>query len=227
MQGAVTFVLARHRAIDDLILSTESDQVVFLGAGYDSRRARIHDRLCQSRVFEVDHPDTAQRKSRLAGQVYADAKLAPAVPVAIDFTRESIADRLKEAGLEPRARTIWVWEGVSMYLPDRAVRDTLTLFARLSGPGSLAVCDLLSDPRRADFLADAQNQVLELAMEWMYSEPFRWYCPQDEIDGYFDSCGMRILEDIGMDDLVGRYADRYKGWREAAPSLRLVVSEPL
>jgi methyltransferase (TIGR00027 family) len=226
LQGAVTFVLARHRAIDDLILTTPSDQLVFLGAGYDTRAARLCERLCQSLVFEVDHPDTARRKAELASKVYADAELAPTVPVAIDFARESIESRLYDAGLNRDACTIWVWEGVSMYLPEQSVRDTLGLFARLSGHGSLAVCDVLSDPCRAGLLADAQAQVLGLAMEWIYSEPFLWHCPQDRIVGFFDSCGIAVLEDLGLDQLVGRYGQRYKGWLEVAPSLRLIISEP-
>ncbi len=34
-----------------------------------------------------------------------------------------------------------------------------------------------------------------------------------------------VLEDIGLDELVSRYAKRDSGWLEAAPSLRLVVSK--
>jgi methyltransferase (TIGR00027 family) len=165
LQGAVTFVLARHRAIDDLILDSPSDQVVFLGAGYDTRLARLRERLSLSLVFEVDHPDTAQRKAKLASKVYGDTELAPTVPVSIDFARESIETRLCTAGLNPDARTIWIWEGVSMYLPEQTGRTTLALIARLSGQGSLAVCDVLSDPRQAGLLGDAQSRVLDLAME--------------------------------------------------------------
>jgi methyltransferase (TIGR00027 family) len=226
LQGFVTFVLARHRAIDDLVLTTPSDQVVLLGAGYDTRPARLCTRLRKSRVFEADHPDTARRKAELADAAYAGAELAPTVPVTIDFARESIEERLCEAGLDTGASTIWVWEGVSMYLTEQAVRDTLGLFARLSGPGSLAVCDVLSDPRRAGLLGSAQRQVLDATMGWFYSEPFLWHCSQDQIAGFFSSCGLAVLEDLGLDELISRYAKRDAGWWEAAPSLRLVVSEP-
>jgi methyltransferase (TIGR00027 family) len=224
LQGFVTFILARHRAIDDLILATPSDQVVLLGAGYDTRPARLCARLRESQVFEVDHPDTARRKAELADAAYAGAELAPTVPVTIDFARESIEQRLCEAGLDAKASTIWVWEGVSMYLSEQAVRDTLGLFARLSGPGSLAVCDLLSDPRRAGLLGSAQRQVVDATMAWIYSEPFLWHCPQDQIAGFFTSCGLAVLEDLGLDELVSRYVKRDRGWLEAAPSARLVVS---
>ena len=226
LQGAVTFVLARHRAIDELILATPSDQVVFMGAGYDTRIARLCERLRQSVVFEVDHPDTARRKAELADEAYADAEIASPVAVTVDFARDSIEERLCDAGLNPAVRTLWIWEGVSMYLPEQAVRDTLKLFARLSGNRSLAVCDVLSDPRRRGLLAVSQTRFLEVAMEWIYSEPFLWHCPRDRVAEFFASCGLTVLEDLGIDELVSRYENRLRGWLEAAPSLRLVISQP-
>jgi len=199
--------------------------VVLLGAGYDTRPARLCARLCESLVFEVDHPDTARRKADLASLVYAGTEPAPTVPVAVDFARQSLEERLCEAGLDTEASTIWVWEGVSMYLTEQAVRDILGLIARLSGPGSRAVCDVLSDPRRAGLLGSAQRQVLDATMGWIYSEPFLWHCSQDQIADFFSSCGLAVLEDLGLDELISRYAKRDAGWWEAAPSLRLVVSK--
>lgn len=228
LQGAISFILARHRAIDHLILTTPSDQVVLLGAGYDTRPARLRERLGKSLVFEVDHPDTARRKAGLAPLVYAGAQLAPTRVVTVDFTCESIEKRLVGAGLDAKAGTIWVWEGVSMYLDEQAVRDTLELVARLSGPGSLAVCDLLSDPRRAGLLPGAQLKMLSATMDWIYSEPFLWHCREDQIAGFFSSCGLSVLENLGLEELIKPDEKRFAGWFEAiSPSLRLVVSEPV
>jgi methyltransferase (TIGR00027 family) len=177
-------------------------------------------------VFEVDHPDTARRKAEFAETAYVDVEVAPSVPVTIDFARESIELRLRTVGLAPDARTLWIWEGVTMYLPEQAVRDTLKMFAGLSGRNSLVVCDVLSDPRRAGLLARTQTRFLEAAMEWIYLEPFLWHCRQDQIASFFTSAGLTVLEDLGLDELVGRYERRQKGWLEAAPSLHLIVSEP-
>ena len=58
-----------------------------------------------------------------------------------------------------------------------------------------------------------------------YSEPFLWHCSQDQIAGFFSSCGLAVLEDLGLDELISLYTKRDKGWLEATPSLRLVVSE--
>jgi methyltransferase (TIGR00027 family) len=226
LQGAYSFVLARHRAIDELILTNPSDQVVLLGAGYDTRPARLSERLCQSRVFEVDHPDTARRKAELADAVYDGTRLAPTVPVTIDFTRDSLEHKLLDAGLDGNARTIWVWEGVSMYLAETAVRETLDLFTRLSGPGSLVVCDLLSGRSGSRLSGDAQLWVINLAMDWFYSEPFLWHCPRQRIAPFFASCGLDVTEDWGLHALNARYGAREDDWLKTAPLLRLIVARP-
>jgi len=228
LQGAVTFILARHRAIDDLIQSTPSGQVVLLGAGYDTRPARLCERLRESVAFEVDHPDTAQRKAELAPVVYAGTEVAPMRGVTVDFAHESTEHRLLEAGLDASVSTIWVWEGVSMYLPEQAVRGTLEMIARLSGPGSLAVCDVLAEPRLAWALPGAQLKMLSATMDWIYSEPFLWHCREEQTTGFFSSCGLSMLKNLGLEELIKPGEKRFSGWLESmSPSLRLIFSEPI
>ncbi len=62
--GAIEFITARERYIDDFLkacLSEELDQVVILGAGFDTRAYRVAG-IEQTRVFEVDHPTTQEVK---------------------------------------------------------------------------------------------------------------------------------------------------------------------
>src|SRR3954471_125290 len=70
--GMATFCVARHRALDDWMLSAlekgEVTQVVNLGSGYDARAWRLAGRLGKTPWFEVDHPATHARKK----EVFAD-----------------------------------------------------------------------------------------------------------------------------------------------------------
>jgi methyltransferase (TIGR00027 family) len=59
-RGAVAFVMVRERYIDDCLiagLAEGLDQVVILGAGFDTRAYRIAG-IEKTRVFEIDHPAT-------------------------------------------------------------------------------------------------------------------------------------------------------------------------
>ena len=95
--GVSTFVVSRHRFIDDALtraLDSGAEQLVLLGAGYDSRAYRFAEKLAGRTVFELDFPSTSQAKRRIVEE-HADELPDPALKrVPIDFLRERIDERL-------------------------------------------------------------------------------------------------------------------------------------
>jgi methyltransferase (TIGR00027 family) len=77
-------------------------------------------------VFEVDHPDTqaAKQAALRVGEWPRNVRF-----VAVDFERDSLAAQLTRSGWEPHAPTFWSWLGVTMYLSDEAVMNTLRFVA--------------------------------------------------------------------------------------------------
>lgn len=212
LQGTMTFVLARHRAGDDLIAAHPgTTQVVLLGAGYDSRAVRLEPVLRGRTLFEVDHPATSQRKAALAATAYGPAEggapRARAVAVSVDFARESVEERLRAAGLEVGAPTVWVWEGVSMYLDEPAVRATLDLVRRLSAPGSLLAFDAWCPPARG-LLRLARRDLPSLALRLLYDEPLVWSPPVERLAPVLREHGLALRERLDAPALVARYARR-------------------
>jgi methyltransferase (TIGR00027 family) len=127
----------RVRAIDvelEKDVARGCDQLVILGAGLDTRAFRLHS-LATTAVFEVDHPATQEYKERKTQSLRVLAKSLAFV--SIDFERHSLGERLALAGHRAGAPTIWVWEGVVMYLSDGALRGTLADVGRLSTRGSV------------------------------------------------------------------------------------------
>jgi methyltransferase (TIGR00027 family) len=106
-------------------------QLVILGAGLDSRAYRMAA-LRDVAVFEVDHPATQAWKRQKAPPPVA--RSLAFVPV--DFEKDSLAERLRASGFRADEPTVWVWEGVVMYLTDAALESTLGDVGRLSAPGS-------------------------------------------------------------------------------------------
>lgn len=119
------------RAIDAGI-----DQVVILGAGYDSRAWR----LAKPGVtfFEIDLPATqAEKKQAIANlELGANATLVP-----VDFAVDDLALSLLASGFESTRPTLFIWEGVTMFLPRQAVRETIDSIHFLAAPGSQLVVD--------------------------------------------------------------------------------------
>ena len=64
-----------------------------------------------------------------------------ALHVPIDFTKDDLQAVLDRAGYDSKKKTIFVWEGVTFYIPESAVDSTLRFVAGRSAPGSRIVFD--------------------------------------------------------------------------------------
>lgn len=135
-----TFIPVRVRWFDDLVVSAaaRARQVVLLGAGLDTRAFRL-DLPEGTGWYEVDCPGVlAAKDSVLAGLVPRCRRRVVAADVAGDW-----ASRLLGAGFDPRARTLWVAEGLFFYLTEQQIVEMLRGAARLCGPGSLLAADVV------------------------------------------------------------------------------------
>lgn len=130
--------LATHMALRTAIIDRELeaaaaagiDQVVILGAGLDTRSLRLPT-LNGCQIFEVDHPTTQEAKCLGLERVPRNLTF-----VAVDFESDSLSERLAQSGHDSSRPSVWVWEGVTMYLSRSAVAQTLEQVSSLSAPGS-------------------------------------------------------------------------------------------
>jgi methyltransferase (TIGR00027 family) len=142
--GGPGFIVARARYIDDYLKSCLKDsieQLVIFGAGYDSRAYRFEE-LKRLKVFEIDHPVTQgvkiEKLKRIFGKLPENV-----IYVSIDFESETLKERLSESGYNRWLKTLFIWEGVTMYITAEAVDDTLAFIAKNSGKGSSIVFDYI------------------------------------------------------------------------------------
>ena len=116
-------------------------QIVILGAGYDTRAARLP--RAGVRFFEVDHPATqAAKRARLAE--LDGYPVDAATYVTCDFEIEDPIARLVAGGFDAQAPALVLWEGVVSYLTEDAVRTTATRLATGLDPRSLVALEFLS-----------------------------------------------------------------------------------
>jgi methyltransferase (TIGR00027 family) len=140
--GALTFVVARYRYIDEYLqerLDTGTVQVVLLGAGLDSRAYRGELLSRAIKTFEVDHPATQASKIEHVKQILGTLP-NHVVYVSVDFNRETL-DQLLVAGFDTEVQTLFIWEGVTLYLEKEAVESTLAWIRLHARPGSALIFD--------------------------------------------------------------------------------------
>jgi methyltransferase (TIGR00027 family) len=128
----------RKRFVDEKLDESlrQIDAVVILGAGLDTRAYHLAHR-CDIPVFEVDLPVNIARKRTVVRRALGG--LPPSVHlVSIDFERDDLAAELVKHGYRYDYRTFFVWEGVTQYLTEDAVRDTFG-FLQTAATGSQLV----------------------------------------------------------------------------------------
>jgi methyltransferase (TIGR00027 family) len=141
--GVSNSIIARTRFIDDCLeeaLKADIHQLVILGAGYDTRALRFDNLKDTVAVFELDHPATQKVKlDRI--KHYLETDLSHVRYVSIDFSKEDIAEKLDTCGYDDQLKTLFIWEGVTYYIPAQAVDRTLQFIRRHSAFQSSVVFD--------------------------------------------------------------------------------------
>ena len=172
--GLSTYIATRHRWFDDRLqaaIAAGVEHVVILGAGYDSRCLRFPGPT----YWEVDHPSTARRKRRIAPH-------HPANRVDVDFSTQSLAERLSAAGFPRGCRAFVIWEGVTMYLTRDAIASTLHTLYDVLGPGSELVFDMMRYPEERD--PEALSQRLGPLFMPFIGEPLRFWMRPVEVEAF-------------------------------------------
>lgn len=140
-QGIGNSMRARARYFDDFVKKSVNEgleQLVILGAGYDTRAYRIEG-LEDVKVFEVDHPDTQHFKIQKIKEIF-DLTQDNVVYVPVDFETQTLNQDLFE-GYDHLKKTLFVMEGLIYYLTPKSVDQILSFIAGNSSNGSIILFD--------------------------------------------------------------------------------------
>lgn len=197
----------RTRFIDDavrLVLDRGTRQVVVLGAGMDTRSARLARGAV--RYFEVDQP-ASQAEKRAAIEGLAGYPGEAATLVSCDFEHNDFLDRLASGGFDPDEPALFLWEGVSYYLSEAAVRATAARIAQGAHPGSALLFDYVmrnmgagtglrpEDTRLRDFVADL-------------GEPIRF--GMDDAFPLLYECGLPHVRSVSFERICATYTGTWE-----------------
>jgi len=191
-------------AIDELSIR----QVVILGAGYDTRAARLA--RAGTTFFEVDHPATQAAKrdalARLDGYPIEAARY-----VTCNFEREDPIDRLIASGFSAREPALVVWEGVVPYLTEPAIRATATRLATGLEPRSVVAFDFVGK-KFAEGRSKLESDEHTRQYVGGLGEPIR-YGSDDVLPLLYD-CGFRWVRSLDFNELALEMCGDYQRDRQ-------------
>jgi methyltransferase (TIGR00027 family) len=202
--GSWSLIACRKRYIDDKLEEAlpNIDSVVVLGAGLDTRAYRLA-RRSDIPVFEVDLPVNIARKKaavqRAIGALPTSVRLVP-----LDFERDDLIGTLTGNGYRTDSRTFFIWEGVTQYLTEGAVRATLGAL-QAAPAGSRLVFTYV----RKDFI-DGVN-MYDAAIPYkrfrQRRQVWRFGLDPDEVSDFVAEYGWRLVEQAGPDYFLRHYVE--------------------
>lgn len=204
--GMNSAIVARTRYIDDVIdkcLDNGLEQLVIMGAGFDARAHRIPGLCTGIRVFELDRPDTqAVKQSRVReifGHPAGNVNYVPA-----DFRTNDWQDELVHHGYDPAKRSLFILEGLCMYLPPETVDTILGFVKNHAGPASSIVFDypdlsLVDDTDDSTIARNFRNRVEQLG------EPLRFGIAAGSAGAFLKKRGFGSVTILSPADANNRY----------------------
>jgi methyltransferase (TIGR00027 family) len=208
MRGAVLHLALRKRWIEDEVrvaIAEGFTQFVIVGAGYDTLAFRLAREDKEKRLvfFEVDVQPTQHEKRkalRLVGKKPKGLRW-----VVLDLERgaldRSIADQKR---FDPRRKTLFIAEGILMYLDERDARYILRAAAELEVPQTRILFSFLGTGDEGLPQAGRYDRAFRALMR-LAGEPFRFSIRRDELSQVCREQGLQLTHQFDDEALARRY----------------------
>ncbi|WP_211470655.1 class I SAM-dependent methyltransferase [Collimonas humicola] len=186
-------------------------QYVVLGAGLDTFAFRNGYRDQGLHVYEVDHPSTQVWKIDILKEAGIDVPDSMTF-VAIDFEKSTLADRLQESGFRTDRPAYFSWLGVTVYLSEEAIFDTLKFVASLPRESGITF-DYRVLPSMLSPIDYALGEYISNLVEEQ-GEPWKTSFNPMSLQKKLQSMGLHVTKDLGPAELNKRYlGERQDGLR--------------
>jgi methyltransferase (TIGR00027 family) len=216
-------MLCRKRYIDEKLLES-SDQikaVVNLGAGFDTRLYRL-PALSHIPAWEVDQTVNIDSKRSALRRLFGTLP-CPVTLVPIDFDRAKLGAALVASGFSLAVPTFFIWEAVTQYLTDAAVRSTFSFLANAAKSSRLVFTYI-----RKDFL---DGRVLygqeDLYKRFVAKGVWLFGMDPESMPSFLSSYGWQLKEDLPYSQLAERYVKPTGRTLSSTPVERVAYAEKL
>ena len=223
--GVIGFLMARERYIDDVLrdsLNEGLQQLVILGAGYDSRAYRF-DLPGRVKTFEVDHPvtqtDKMGRVQRVFGKIPEHVRYVP-----VDFNSQTLSELLLASGYDPSLISLFICQGVTMYLTPAGVDATLAFIVKSAAPGSGIVFDYVYQA-----VLDGIQKQSEISgmrrYRFMTGEGLTFGISEGMAEAFLRERGFQQIKEVNANDLIAAYFQGKNASRKVTGGYGIVVGK--
>ncbi len=211
-KGSYEYVIARTKYIDAAFkqaLKNGFDQIVIFGAGFDSRAIRLGQLNPTTVIFEVDAPPTQHEKQKGLKSRKLPQPLN-LIYVSVDFEKDQLDERMQQADFKTDKKTLFILEGVTMYLTADGVESTLRFISDVSAKGSIIVFDhIYAGVLRGENRYYGEEGMVENVAK--AGEKWQFGLEEGETEGFLAKFGFNLQDNCGAQQLEERYFKNTKG----------------
>ncbi len=204
--GLSSSIMARVRYFDDFVKKSIKDgleQLVILGAGYDTRAFRIEELKENVNIFEMDHPNTQGFKIEKIKEIFGSTP-GNVVYVPVDFEKEKIGEKLIENGFIGSKKTLFILEGLVMYIPPESVAEIFLFINKNSAKGSRVIFDyypqsVVDGTSKLEIGQNIRNHLVKIG------EPLQFGIKEQEMENFLKEFGFSSIENVTSEDYKKAY----------------------
>ena len=205
-RGAFEYMAARTKLIDQLFvehLKRNTPQIVFLGAGFDTRAWRFEKLVKNTKIYEIDLPATQNWKRRCLQK--ANIEVSDKITfVTTSFNLKSLRQDLARTSFNANKSTFFIWEGVTPYLSEKVVNETLLFMQENSARGSEVIFDYID---RTALGGGKEMEGLDEVRDWASKsgEPFTFGIQEGTIERFVQARGWSLIKNYAPTDLENEF----------------------
>ncbi len=199
--GIYLHQVLRKRCIESLARSAVlggTQQIVIIGSGFDTLSLRLSVEMPQLTIIELDHPATQIVKTAAIKRFQIATGECHFFPV--DLSVQTLSSAL--AGCPkyaPKRSTLFIVEGLTMYLSEERVREMLQCIAAQAF-GSKFIFTYMEELEHQNFSFQNERFATSLWLAFQH-ERFTWGIKSSKLPAFLAKSGFQLLEHKTHQDL--------------------------
>ena len=124
--------------------------------------------------------------------------------VPVDFEEETLNEKLFSKGYNQSLKTLFIMEGLLMYIAPKSVNETLTFIAENSGKGSAIIFDyfpksVVDGTNKLKLAQDIRNFAIK------QGEPLKFGINEHEFEKFLSTFGFSNIQNVTSEDYKKAY----------------------
>lgn len=204
--GIYESIITRTKYIDEVFskaIKNGFEQIIIFGAGFDTRAIRLIKGDANIKIWEIDQPQTQSVKI----QQYKNKHISinpNNIYISLDLNNMSFEGALNKTGFKKDKKTLFIMEGLLMYLDTNSVDALFKEIDELGCKGSEVVFDYIyssyTEGKKKEKGGPSAKEIVE-----KIDERWRFGIEEEKIENFLKDKHLKLVEQLNGQDLNKRY----------------------